>query len=380
MGCRVYPVHEAHATCEHRVPCDIGVEDKKCSPSSSFSSTDNFGWGRSTVEQLPVTRKKKSKKRCAAEEKLEKSAKRRSALDLRLQSRLYVDTCSDSVCQSKNGSEGGTDSASGNAWCGMQVAVPALDWPSLFKHDGIEGNSKENNGLLPDIFDVILVEKVEDVGPALQTLRRKMVDRVVAIDLEWRPDNKWTNNKVALIQLASDTCCLLLRCCNWGRSLPQPLIQFFGDPEVSFVSFSWDTSDEEKMQSTFGHGRKMFSDFVDLQEVGSTLGYPGYGLAQMAQLVLGCEFKKDKRVSRSDWQRKSLQPGQIRYAALDALVTGHIFRCLRAWHASPSACVGCSRPLGTYQVRFQCLIFLEKYQMPVDSDDSSCLMLHAETN
>ena len=48
----------------------------------------------------------------------------------------------------------------------------------------------------------------------------------------------------------------------------------------------------------------------------------------------------------SNWEAWNLSAPQIQYAALDAIITGHIFRGLRLWHASPSACTSCRRPLG----------------------------------
>ncbi len=33
------------------------------------------------------------------------------------------------------------------------------------------------------------------------------------------------------------------------------------------MGFSWDSADESKMQATFGAGRKLFSRFLDLQQV-----------------------------------------------------------------------------------------------------------------
>ena len=39
------------------------------------------------------------------------------------------------------------------------------------------------------------------------------------------------------------------------------------------------------------------------------------------------------QVTMSDWQYHTLSPDQIVYAALDALVTGQIFRCFRLLHA-----------------------------------------------
>lgn len=55
----------------------------------------------------------------------------------------------------------------------------------------------------------------------------------------------------------------------------------------------------------------------------------------------------------SNWEARNLSSGQVRYAALDALVTGQVFRGLRLWHSAPSACAACHQLLGTELVHPQ---------------------------
>lgn len=62
--------------------------------------------------------------------------------------------------------------------------------------------------------------------------------------------------------------------------------------------------------------------------------------------MLGLSLPKNKRVTMSNWAARRLSDAQVRYAALDALVTGHVYRGLRLWHASPSACSACHQMLG----------------------------------
>ena len=101
-----------------------------------------------------------------------------------------------------------------------------------------------------------------------------------------------------------------------------------------------------KMKSTFGVGRDCFARFLDLQQVANSLGYPSIGLAALTLRVLGVTLPKSRSVSKSDWQRSKLTPAQVHYAALDALITGSVFRGLRLWHASPSPCTACKQPFG----------------------------------
>jgi hypothetical protein len=50
----------------------------------------------------------------------------------------------------------------------------------------------------------------------------------------------------------------------------------------------------------------------------------------------------------SNWEAAALSWPQVAYAALDALVCGHILRSLRRWHSSPSACDGCQKQIGAH--------------------------------
>jgi hypothetical protein len=52
----------------------------------------------------------------------------------------------------------------------------------------------------------------------------------------------------------------------------------------------------------------------------------------------------------SNWEARSLSRGQVKYAALDVLVAGQVFRGLRLWHSSPSPCASCLLPLGAVLV------------------------------
>ena len=57
---------------------------------------------------------------------------------------------------------------------------------------------------------------------------------------------------------------------------------------------------------------------------------------------------ENPQVTMSDWEASYLAPRQVRYAALDALVTSDGFRGLRHLHANGSGCRGCLLPLGAW--------------------------------
>ena len=48
---------------------------------------------------------------------------------------------------------------------------------------------------------------------------------MAGIDTEWRPDSRQEDNAVAMIQLASSSCVVLIRTCTLG-GIPQPVINF----------------------------------------------------------------------------------------------------------------------------------------------------------
>jgi hypothetical protein len=52
---------------------------------------------------------------------------------------------------------------------------------------------------------VLVVEQQVHLPAALEALRRSMLDSVVAIDLEWRPQFSKGFTPVAMVQLASST-------------------------------------------------------------------------------------------------------------------------------------------------------------------------------
>lgn len=67
------------------------------------------------------------------------------------------------------------------------------------------------------------------------------------------------------------------------------------------------------------------------------------GLNPCAILVISarshwiCHFQ----VTMSNWEEYMLQEEQIRYAALDALIPGAVFRQLRIWHSSDMSSMPC---------------------------------------
>lgn len=117
-------------------------------------------------------------------------------------------------------------------WCDSKVSIPAVDWPTVLRavDDGCELTPAPNSAssfLLPGGMAVSVVSRAEALPAALAALRASMLDSCVAIDLEWRPDFVLgSSSKVALIQLASATTCLLVRTSHMNFSVPACLDAF----------------------------------------------------------------------------------------------------------------------------------------------------------
>ncbi|GIL46137.1 hypothetical protein Vafri_3184 [Volvox africanus] len=238
------------------------------------------------------------------------------------------------------------------AWCSFEVTLQPINWQPVF--DEPAGSLQRfslargyEKMLLPQGLVTYVVENERHIGDALRNLKAGMQDRVVAIDLEWRPETvSGRVSPVALLQVSSASVCLVVRTSCMGYSLPSELRSFLEDPGHVVLGFGWDSADESKMRGTFGFGRTDFRRFLDLQEVAASLGYHGFGLSRLSQQVLGIALPKSKSISRSNWAAPQLTNHQLKYASLDVLVAGQLFRALRLWHSSPSPCPGCRSPVG----------------------------------
>ena len=118
-------------------------------------------------------------------------------------------------------------------WCDFNVSLPHVNWNAIAtSHLEEVSNTASPPHLrllkyqLLQGIDIYLVERAGQLPEALQLLTDSMEDCVVSIDLEWKPDFVRDTSKVALVQLSSATCCLLIRTCKLARKLPQELLDF----------------------------------------------------------------------------------------------------------------------------------------------------------
>ena len=161
---------------------------------------------------------------------------------------------------------------------------------------------------------------------------------ILGMDVEWRP-NRWrgSNNRVALLQLATGSHCLLVQMLYLDTT-PKLLGECFSNPQVQLGGVGV-VEDARKLARD--HGINCERQAIDLnllaakkmkQERVRTLG-----LKKLAEIVLGLPVAKNKRITMSDWSRHCLGPDQVQYAAQDAWL-GHAI--LQKFHM-PCPNIGC---------------------------------------
>lgn len=118
-------------------------------------------------------------------------------------------------------------------WCDFDVCLPHVNWNDVATAalEEVDNLASPHHLRLPKYqlahgIDIYLVDKAVQMPEALRLLKDSMEDSIVSIDLEWKPDFVRDTSKVALLQLSSATCCLLIRTCKLQHELPAALLQF----------------------------------------------------------------------------------------------------------------------------------------------------------
>ena len=152
--------------------------------------------------------------------------------------------------------------------------------------------------------NIRVVEDLKGINEVLPLIRKA---RYLGFDTETRPSfRKGSNNRIALMQLATDDDAFLFRINK--TKLPGTLIRILSNPDLVKVGAA--IHDDIK-------GLKKYSDFVpagfvELQDYVSDFGIENNGLRKLAGIVLN--FRISKRYQVSNWENKKLSEGQIQYA------------------------------------------------------------------
>lgn len=207
-------------------------------PAVCIQSQQSLASSRNALHELspslPVS-STKSAKRKAAEASLQARSvgtdSYRSFADTPVKRRHLNTTARVHACSASHDSHA---QASAGEWCNFDVCLPHLEWSTVVLTPAVEAETESlPHSLrmpiysLTDDITVYVVERANQMSAAIQQLKDSMEDSVISIDLEWKPDFVRDTSKVALMQLSSSTCCLLIRLCKIGPELPEELLTFF---------------------------------------------------------------------------------------------------------------------------------------------------------
>lgn len=130
-----------------------------------------------------------------------------------------------------------------SGWCDFDVCLPHLNWNdvSTTAVEEVDNTASPHHLRLPKYqlpygIDIYVVEKSNQIDEALRLLKDSMEDSIVSIDLEWKPDFVKDTSKVALIQLSSASCCLLIRSCKMKQEFSAALLGFLRYGWLHFCS------------------------------------------------------------------------------------------------------------------------------------------------
>ncbi len=144
---------------------------------------------------------------------------------------------------------------------------------------------------------------------------------VLGFDTETKPTfKKGKTNKVALLQLATDTDAYLFRLNKFG--LPERLTRLMANDNVikTGVAIKDDLRTLRKLNNFEPEG------FIELQHYVKDFGIEDNGLKKLVANIL--KFRISKGQQTSNWELDVLSPQQLEYAATDAWVCYEIYKKL----------------------------------------------------
>lgn len=155
---------------------------------------------------------------------------------------------------------------------------------------------------------IIVVDTEEDVVKAVNYL---LNFKRVGFDTETRPSfKKGQNYKIALMQLATEDVCFLIRLNKVG--IPPVLNEFLISDETLKIGLS--------LRDDFGAMRRRTdiepANFIDLQNIVGKYDIHEASLQKIYAILFGKKISKGQRLT--NWEAETLSESQQKYAALDA--------------------------------------------------------------
>lgn len=167
------------------------------------------------------------------------------------------------------------------------------------------------------------IELVQTEAAARKAMSFLKEQELVGFDTETRPSfRKGDNHKVALMQLATDNICFLIRLNRLG--IFTELKEFLESDKITKIGLS--TKDDFHVLNRISPIEP--KGFVELQSLVREHGIGEASLTKIYALLFGKRISKGQRLT--NWEAVELTTAQQHYAALDALACLRIYKHLKS--------------------------------------------------
>ncbi|XP_004288939.1 PREDICTED: Werner Syndrome-like exonuclease [Fragaria vesca subsp. vesca] len=153
---------------------------------------------------------------------------------------------------------------------------------------------------------------------------------IVGLDTEWQWNPETQYQEVAVLQLCVGHNCLIYQL-SQSKSIPQSLIKFLGDENLTFVGkeVCGDVARLARqglyvkcaMDVAYMAAEKYERMAAEKYKEDIYKDYKSMGLKTLAMEFLNKEMEKDKKLTRSRWGNERLTYYQVKYACIDAFVS-----------------------------------------------------------
>lgn len=168
---------------------------------------------------------------------------------------------------------------------------------------------------------IVVVANEEQLRSALGAIAQYSV---LGFDTETKPAfRKGEYNAVSLLQIATEQAVYLFRLNLIG--FPAELAALFENPSILKTGIS--IRDDIKEMAKFRSFEP--KNIVELNSVAQELGVRHAGVRRLAAIFLGTRISKTQQTT--NWERETLTPQQLVYAATDAWVCLEIYNKLENW-------------------------------------------------
>jgi ribonuclease D len=186
-----------------------------------------------------------------------------------------------------------------------------------------ESISKEEVNELPILEyqdrKIILVDTLLKLRDAIESLNK---EKVLGFDTETKPSFvKGQRNKVALLQLSTESTCYLIRLNLLG--MQNSLVELLSNEKIIKIGIS--LKDDFSMLNR----RRNFkpAGFVDIQSVIGRFGIKDMSLQKIYAIMFNKKISKSQRLT--NWQAPNLTIQQQTYAAIDAWACMDIYNVIK---------------------------------------------------